>query len=132
MTASTRHRWSDKVRFLHKTEQQCSRCDVVKVVHHQAEGMKDIYWTEYWRDEEKIDCADATPACDARCEATSAVTNNLTGLARHAAGHCPQTLNPDTAATVPNGLRPEPASLHHHAPDAVVVDAGSIFSGGLR
>ncbi|MGY3527712.1 hypothetical protein ACVISU_000480 [Bradyrhizobium sp. USDA 4452] len=63
----SRHRWGEKVRFPLKTEQSCLRCDIVKVGRHEFEGGRDQYWTEYWRDEERIRC-DATPPCDARLE----------------------------------------------------------------
>lgn len=64
---STRHRWSDKVRFPLKTEQCCQRCDMVKVGRHEFEGGRDRYWTEYWRDEKRVHCG-GTPLCDARLE----------------------------------------------------------------
>lgn len=65
--SSTRHRWDDKKRHAHKTEQQCQRCGIVKATHHQFEGGREIYWTEFWRDLEKIE-TDRTPLCDARLE----------------------------------------------------------------
>jgi len=64
---STRHRWGDKDRLAHKTEQQCKRCDMVKVTRHEFEGGREIYWIEFWRDCEQIEC-EATPPCDARLE----------------------------------------------------------------
>jgi hypothetical protein len=67
MTNFTRHRWGDKVHFAHKSEQQCTRCETVKVTRHESEGGRDVYWTEFWRDLEKIE-ADGTPPCDARLE----------------------------------------------------------------
>ncbi|ODM77776.1 hypothetical protein [Bradyrhizobium elkanii] len=68
---STRHKWGEKARFAHKTERQCSRCDMVKVGRREAEGGRDCYWDEFWRDEERIYC-EATPPCDARREAVAA------------------------------------------------------------
>ncbi len=64
---STRHKWGGKERHPHKTEQQCLRCEMVKVTRHEFEGGREIYWTEYWRDLDQIK-ADATPPCDARLE----------------------------------------------------------------
>ncbi|WP_315759324.1 hypothetical protein [Bradyrhizobium sp. SZCCHNRI2007] len=69
---STRHRWGDKARFINKTEQQCSRCEMVKVGRREVEGGHDVYWTEFWRDEERIDDGGLTPPCDFRCEQTAA------------------------------------------------------------
>ncbi|MGJ5036576.1 hypothetical protein ACQR13_20920 [Bradyrhizobium sp. HKCCYLRH3059] len=61
---STRHRWGDKVRFVNKTEQQCSRCEMVKVSRRERQGGHDLYWIEFWRDEERIDTCDRrTPSC---------------------------------------------------------------------
>ncbi|WP_316158488.1 MULTISPECIES: hypothetical protein [unclassified Bradyrhizobium] len=60
---SPRHRWGDKVRFVNKTEQQCLRCDVVKVGRQEWQGDRSIYWTEYWRELERIDRAGKTPPC---------------------------------------------------------------------
>lgn len=72
MTTSTRHRWGEKVRFgNYKSEQQCIRCELVKVSRHEHEGGRDVHWKEYWRDEELIS-RDALPICDARCEAVPA------------------------------------------------------------
>ena len=66
---STRHRWGEKVRFPpHKSEQQCIRCETVKVTRHESEGGREVHWVEFWRDEERIKC-EATPPCDARLEA---------------------------------------------------------------
>jgi hypothetical protein len=63
-----RHRWGEKVRFAQKTEQECTRCETVKVARHEWQAGREIYWTEYWRDLERIEAAGATPPCDARCE----------------------------------------------------------------
>jgi hypothetical protein len=65
---STRHRWGEAERLPHKTERQCPRCEMVKVTRHEFEAGREIYWTEFWRDEEQIVMA-ATPPCDARLEA---------------------------------------------------------------
>jgi hypothetical protein len=66
MSASTnrpkRHSWGEKVRLLHKSEQQCADCLVVKTTHHQHEGQRDIYWTEFYRGLDKIECT-GTPPC---------------------------------------------------------------------
>lgn len=71
---SKRHRWGDPVRFEHKTERQCGRCETVKVTRHEFEGGRDRYWTEFWRDQEQIVC-ESTPFCDARLEREEA--NNV-------------------------------------------------------
>lgn len=78
MTGSARHKWDGKVRFEHKTEQQCTRCEMVKATFHQWEPAGDVYWTEFWRDGEKVEHA-ATPPCDARLERETAA--NLEGVA---------------------------------------------------
>jgi hypothetical protein len=65
---SIRHRWGEKVRFEHKTEQQCPRCETVKVTRHEWQSGKPIYWTEFWRDLERVDQDGKTPLCDARHE----------------------------------------------------------------
>lgn len=69
MLAATRHQWALPVRFVHKTEQQCNRCALIKVTRHEYEGGRDLYWTEFWRDMEKVehDCG-KTPPCEARLE----------------------------------------------------------------
>lgn len=68
MTTSTRHRWGEKVRFgLYKSEQQCTRCELVKVSRHEHENGRPLHWKEYWRDEELISRGQL-PACDARLE----------------------------------------------------------------
>jgi hypothetical protein len=68
---STRHRWGDKARLPHKTEQQCTRCGMVKTTRHEHEGLRDLYWTEYWRDLELVG-REKTPPCDARLEMAEA------------------------------------------------------------
>jgi hypothetical protein len=69
---STRHRWGEKVRFgNYKSEQQCIRCELVKVSRHESEGARDVHWKEYWRDEDLIS-RDQMPICDFRCEAVPA------------------------------------------------------------
>lgn len=71
MTAPARHRWGDKVTFPHKTERDCANCGLVKVTRRENEGGRDIYWTEFWRDGERIEC-DGTPVCEAVREAADA------------------------------------------------------------
>jgi hypothetical protein len=63
-----RHRWGETVRFHHKTEQPCARCEMVKVGRHEWQAGREIYWTEYWRNLERIDAQGKTPTCDARLE----------------------------------------------------------------
>ena len=62
MTAK-HHRWGDRVVFPHKTERDCVNCGLVKVTRHETEGGRDIYWTEYWRNEEKLS-VDRVPVCE--------------------------------------------------------------------
>jgi hypothetical protein len=65
--SSARHRWPDEPnRFEHKTERECSRCGIVKVTRHEWECGRDVYWTEFWRDLERVDKDGETPPCDAR------------------------------------------------------------------
>ena len=59
----TRHRWSEKRRFEHKTEQTCSRCEIVKVSRRESEGGRDVYWDEFWRGLDKIE-GEGTPICE--------------------------------------------------------------------
>jgi hypothetical protein len=59
-----RHRWGEKQSFRHKSEQQCRDCGIVKVKRHEVEGDRDVYWTEFWRGLDQIEC-DGTPACEA-------------------------------------------------------------------
>jgi hypothetical protein len=63
---SARHRWGEKQRFEHKSEQQCARCEMVKVGRHEWQAGRPIYWTEYWRDLEQVNQDGKTPPCDAR------------------------------------------------------------------
>jgi hypothetical protein len=61
-----RHRWGEPARFRHKTERTCTHgCGVTKVGHHQSEGARDRFWTEFWRDGERIAGAgEPTPLCE--------------------------------------------------------------------
>jgi hypothetical protein len=63
---STRHRWDEPVRFERKTERECSRCGMVKVTRREWECGRDVYWTEFWRDLDRVDKEGETPPCDAR------------------------------------------------------------------
>lgn len=57
--ANSRHTWGEKVRFPpYKSEQECLKCDVVKVTRH--EGF--IHWVEFWKDGERIQ-GSKTPVC---------------------------------------------------------------------
>ncbi len=70
-----RHRWGEKLRFplAHKSEQCCTRCDIVKVGRHECPAGRDLYWTEFWRDGDRIPCEPGkTPPCDARLEVVTA------------------------------------------------------------
>lgn len=60
-----RHRWADKVVVSpNKTEREClNGCRTIKVSRHEFEGGRDVYWTEFWRDLEKIEGA-GTPTCE--------------------------------------------------------------------
>lgn len=63
----SRHRWADKVVISpNKSEREClNGCGIVKVSRHEFEGGKDIYWTEFWRDLERVDVDGRTPVCEA-------------------------------------------------------------------
>lgn len=70
-TVSTRHKWGEKLRFplANKSEQQCTRCETVKVGRREYPGGREVYWTEFWRDEARIAVEPGkTPPCDARLE----------------------------------------------------------------
>ena len=59
-----RHRWGEKVVFPHKSERECRNgCGIVKVGRSESEGGRAVYWSEFWRDGEKIGCA-GTPVCE--------------------------------------------------------------------
>ncbi|MGA7072115.1 hypothetical protein [Bradyrhizobium sp.] len=59
-----KHRWGDKVAFplANKSECECRNCGLVKVSRHECEGGRDVYWTEFWCDMERIE-GDGTPPC---------------------------------------------------------------------
>jgi hypothetical protein len=65
---STLHKWAKPERLPYKTERECSRCEMVKVTRHEWERGRDVYWTEFWRDLERVDENGETPPCDARLE----------------------------------------------------------------
>ena len=68
--AVSRHRWADRVVVsANKTERECLHCGLIKVSRREFEGGRDVYWTEFWRDLEKIEC-DGTPACEPVPETT--------------------------------------------------------------
>ena len=45
---------------------------MVKVTRHEWERGRDLYWTEFWRDLERVDENGETPPCDARLETKGA------------------------------------------------------------
>jgi hypothetical protein len=53
-----RHRWSEPVRFLYKTERSCLDCDIVKVTRHEPVGT----WIEFWRGFDRVS-VEITPEC---------------------------------------------------------------------
>lgn len=60
----TRHRWGEPVRFAHKTEREClNGCRTIKVSRQEFDGGRDVYWTEFWCDGDRIECA-GTPLCE--------------------------------------------------------------------
>lgn len=68
MSVNKRHRWDEKVVFLLKTERSCKNgCGITMVTHHECEGGRDLYWTDFWRDGAKIEC-EGTPVCEAVME----------------------------------------------------------------
>lgn len=62
----TRHSWpKEGTTFPNKTEREClNGCGIVKVTRHESEGGRDVYWTEFWRGLDRIEC-EGTPACEA-------------------------------------------------------------------
>lgn len=60
-----RHRWSEKTSFplANKSERECLDCSLVKVSRHETEGGRQVYWTEFWRGLDRIECT-GTPACE--------------------------------------------------------------------
>lgn len=64
----TRHRWGEPNRMAHKTERECLHgCGIIKVSRREIEGGRDVYWTEFWRDCERIRC-ERTPSCTGRAK----------------------------------------------------------------
>jgi len=65
MSRVTKHRWGKKtVISLHKAERECQNgCGIIKVSRYEFEGGRDKFWTEYWRDLDRIECK-GTPACE--------------------------------------------------------------------
>lgn len=66
MTKVNRHRWSDPVRFEHKSERTClNGCGVIKVSHHEG----DAHWIDFWKAGADgvvdIIATDHTPPCEA-------------------------------------------------------------------
>lgn len=66
----TRHRWGEKIAITpHKTEREClNGCGIIKVTRHEFEGGREVHWTEFWRDLDKIE-GDGTPMCTGRAKA---------------------------------------------------------------
>ena len=64
MTNSQRHSWGDPARFQHKTERQCVKCGIVKVMRHEVDEYRLTHWTEFWRGLDEIK-SDGTPVCEA-------------------------------------------------------------------
>lgn len=60
----SRHRWGDKVVFPRKSERDCANCGLVKVSRREHLGGRDQYWTEYWRDGERVEGDGKVPACE--------------------------------------------------------------------
>lgn len=74
---STRHKWAAKVECSpQKSERQCTRCEMVMASRKEFEGGRPVFWKEYWRDLERIEC-EATPPCDYRLERE--LVDNLEG-----------------------------------------------------
>ncbi len=65
-----RHRWADKVVFPNKSERECLHCGLVKVSRREFEGRRDVYWTEFWRGLDRIECV-GTPVCEPDLENAS-------------------------------------------------------------
>lgn len=58
-----RHRWGERQEFEHKTEKQCLTCGIVQVSRSEHNGFYPVYWKEFYRDLDRIEC-DGTPACE--------------------------------------------------------------------
>lgn len=58
----SRHEWGQPERFAHKTERQCLKCGLLKVTRHEAEGPRDVHWTEWWQGLDEI-ASRTTPSC---------------------------------------------------------------------
>jgi len=66
---SIRHKWASRTEISpHKTERQCSRCEMVMVSRHEFDGGRELHWKEFWRDCDRVDNGNGTPPCDARLE----------------------------------------------------------------
>lgn len=57
---SKRHRWGAAFRDIYSTERRCVRCGLIKITHHEGEG---IPWVEFRRNGERVS-VDATPVCE--------------------------------------------------------------------
>lgn len=67
----TRHHWADKVVVsANKSERECLICGVVKASRREFEGGRNIYWTEFWRGLDRIEC-EGTPPCEPVAEAAA-------------------------------------------------------------
>jgi len=66
---SQRHTWSDPTRVPNaialprKTERECLRCGLVKVVWHDLDGARETFRTEFWRGLERVEGV-GTPVCE--------------------------------------------------------------------
>ena len=61
-----KHRWPEKGTVIspNKTEREClNGCRTIKVTRHEFEGGRNKDWTEFWRDQERIECP-GTPVCE--------------------------------------------------------------------
>ena len=60
----SRHRWGAKTLVTpNKSECEClNGCGIVKVSRRESEGGRGVYWTEFWRGLDRIEC-DGTPPC---------------------------------------------------------------------
>lgn len=65
-----RHSWGEPSRFPHKTERQCIKCGLVKVTRHEVDGLREVYWVEFWRGLDLVK-NDGTPACETVMEETT-------------------------------------------------------------
>lgn len=70
-SAVSKHHWADKVVVSpNKSERECLACGIVKASRREFEGGRDIYWVEFWRGLDRVECH-GTPPCEPAAEAAA-------------------------------------------------------------